>query len=369
MAVVTTGGGPGRAGALAVRAPRPEEARRVAWLWRELWDVHETWGGYLGTRDPDVYEGVAQRIADDARARRGSPLYGRHVHLVATLDDAVVGQVEGWIDRSGYARATPVTCEVRSLVVAERARGRGAGEALLAELGRVATEAVAPEPVVLAAEVLEPNPAHAFYARAGFRVVAHAVRLGLDAAFALPSTRGLVARLAGTRDARQVAELDHALSAARARRRDVRFDAPRALDAAFVDAIALHLAAPQRSSGPIGAMPLVVEAERGAIVASGLLSTMHLDPPFEPQERAVLARLSARAGSPPGPLVAPLLQAAAQRAARRGARTLEIVDLDPPGAPLHAALLALGAVPWSRVVLRPGDAPGNSRRDQAVLRE
>ena len=40
---------------VAVRAANPNEGHTSAGLWRELWDAHEAWGGYEGTRDPKVY--------------------------------------------------------------------------------------------------------------------------------------------------------------------------------------------------------------------------------------------------------------------------------------------------------------------------
>ena len=98
---------------IVVRAAKPDEGRRIAGLWRELWDAHEAWGGYAGARDPRVYDQLATRLSDDARVRGGQPVLGRHVHLVAsTADQGVVGQVEGWFERHGVDETTPYTCEV-----------------------------------------------------------------------------------------------------------------------------------------------------------------------------------------------------------------------------------------------------------------
>ena len=113
--------------AIIVRAAKPDEGRRIAGLWRELWDAHEAWGGYAGARDARVYDQLATRLSDDARVRGGQPVLGRHVHLVAsTADQGVVGQVEGWFERHGVDETTPYTCEVRSLIVSSTARTRGA---------------------------------------------------------------------------------------------------------------------------------------------------------------------------------------------------------------------------------------------------
>ena len=157
--------------AITVRAANPDEWRAIAGLWRELWDAHEAWGGYAGTRDERVYDQLAHRLAEDARVRGGQPILGRHIHLVAVADAGVIGQVEGWFERHGVDEATPFTCEVRSLIVSARARTRGAGRALLDGLAGVARQLSRGAPVVLAAEVLEPNPAHAFYATVGYSPV------------------------------------------------------------------------------------------------------------------------------------------------------------------------------------------------------
>ena len=60
---------------LVVRAAFPGEGAAVAALWRELWDAHEAWGGYPGSRDPRVYAQLAHRLdvaeaLGDTQARR-----------------------------------------------------------------------------------------------------------------------------------------------------------------------------------------------------------------------------------------------------------------------------------------------------------
>ena len=37
------------------RTPVAGEGEAIASLWRELWDAHEQWGGYPGSRSPAVY--------------------------------------------------------------------------------------------------------------------------------------------------------------------------------------------------------------------------------------------------------------------------------------------------------------------------
>src|SRR4051812_48290122 len=111
-----------QASSIRVRAADPSEGHAIAGLWRELWDAHEAWGGYAGTRDAKVYDQLATRLSEDARVRGGQPILGRHVHLVAESNGAAVGQVEGWFERHGVDDATPFTCEVRSLIVSSGAR-------------------------------------------------------------------------------------------------------------------------------------------------------------------------------------------------------------------------------------------------------
>src|SRR6185369_13501365 len=241
MAAVT------KAPSVTVRAANVDEGRAIASLWRELWDAHEAWGGYPGTRDPRVYEQLAARLSEDARVRSGQPVLGRHVHLVAHTDLGVVGQVEGWFERHGIDETTPYTCEVRSLIVSARTRSRGVGRALLDSLAHIARSMSRGAPVVMAAEVLEPNPAHAFYAKVGYAPVSWTARLGTAGGGGdeLSATSGgFTARLATPDDALAIAMLDPALAARRRAQGDVRFDRPRAVEATFVGALAAHLGRP-----------------------------------------------------------------------------------------------------------------------------
>ncbi len=348
-----------------VRAPRPTDGARLAELWRVLWDVHESWGSYPGSRDDKVYYDLGIRLADEARARGTVPLSGRHVHLVAAASDSdvaenassrsevsdVVGQVEGWIDRHAIDPQTKWTCEVRSLVVSEEARNLGAARALLDELARQAREALHGAPSVLAAEVLEDNPAMAFYLKLGFFTPAYSVRLKTAQAQDLLAREPYVARLAVPEDALALTFLEANLAERRRVSRDERFDRPRALDAAFVDAVAIHLAqGSQRSS--LDPAELVVPDRRNVPRASATLSFATLDPPFLPGVRAILARTSIDATTSPYDVFPGLVRLAGRLARLAGAEHLEIVDLPVPGTRMHQAALSLGALPWSRVALR-----------------
>lgn len=334
---------------VVVRAAAADEGRTISMLWRELWDAHEEWGGYAGTRDGRVYEQLAHRLSEDARVRGGQPVLGRHVHLVAATELGVVGQVEGWFERHGVEDATPFTCEVRSLIVSSRSRTRGVGRALLEGLASVALQLSRGAPVVMAAEVLEPNPAHAFYTNVGYAPVSWTARIAADASSVGGGHEPFTARIAAASDALPIAMLDPALAARRRAQGDIRFDRPRAVDATFVGALAAHLARPGATTDQ---SELVVVDAGGFVRASASLTVMSLDPPFLPARRGLLGRFAMDPAIDPRPLVAPLVRLGRRLAHLRGAATLELTDLDPPGGPLHGAALETGAVPWSRIVER-----------------
>jgi GNAT superfamily N-acetyltransferase len=341
-----------KAPSVSVRAAHVDEGRAIATLWRELWDAHEAWGGYTGTRDPKVYDQLAIRLSEDARVRGGQPVLGRHVHLVAHTDLGIVGQVEGWFERHGVEETTPFTCEVRSLIVSSRTRSRGVGRALLESLAQIARQMSRGAPVVMAAEVLEPNPAHTFYAKVGYAPVSWTARLPTDppAEMKNASTFGAyTARTAMPDDALAIALLDPALAERRRAQGDMRFDRPRAVDATFVGALAAHLARPPQA---VDQCEIVVVDSNQTVRASASLSVMSLDPPFVPARRGMLGRFAVDPALDPRPLVAPLVRLGRRLAYARGAATLELTDLDPPKGPLHGGALAAGARPWSRIVER-----------------
>lgn len=343
MAAVT------RPAEVAVRAAEPGEGTAVAGLWRELWDAHEAWGGYAGSHDPRVYEQLAARLEQDAAVRAGQPVLGRHVHLIATAHGEVAGQVEGWFERHGVDPSTPNTCEVRSLIVSASARCRGAGRALLDTLARTAHEMARQEAVVLAAEVLEPNPAHSFYARVGYSPVAWSARI--EARTSPPAiVDGYTARIGQPSDALSIALLESTLAARRRAAGDVRFDRPRAIDATFVGAIAAHLA--HGVEGSSEAVEIVVVDAHGAVRGAASFAVNSLEPPFLPIKRAMIGRFALDPARAPGPLVAPLVALGCRLATSRGAPTIELTDLSAPGTALHDAAIAAGARPWSRVVTK-----------------
>jgi GNAT superfamily N-acetyltransferase len=334
-----------------VRAAAPGEGAALAALWRELWEAHETWGGYPGSRDRRVYVDLAARLDEDAKVRAGQPLLGRHLHLVADLGGVVCGQVEGWVDRHGIDAATPFTCEVRSLVVARSARHRGVGRALLDAVAREAVQATRGERCVLAAEVLAANPASEFYDHLGYLPVAWNARIDVSTGAALPSG-GLSARLAARRDDRAVAYLELVLAARRQSCGDRRYDRPRSIDPAMIGAIALQLEsggeATQREPTTL------VAADAAGIVCGVTTFAAHaLDPPFVPGFRALAGRFAVTDGASARPALFALVGLACRLAGAHGATSVELTDLSAPATDLHQAALAAGAHPWSRVVMQP----------------
>jgi GNAT superfamily N-acetyltransferase len=336
---------------VTVRGAAPGEGVAIAALWRELWDAHEGWGGYLGSRDARVYAQLARRIDDDARVRVGHPTLGRHIHLIADLGGVPCGQVEGWFERHGIDPSTPYTCEVRSLIVSARARHVGAGRALLDALAFESRALSGGAPCLLAAEVLELNPAQVFYRRVGYVPVSHNARID-SATGAAHVTPGVTARVAVARDALPIACLEGTLAARRRIGGDLRFDRPRAIDATMVGAIAAHLASDGGGVPPDPTTLVAVDAD-GVVRATASFTIHPLEPPFAPARRAIAGRFAIDAAYPSEPFVGPLVALACRLAAAQGAPLVELTDLSAPGTPLHAAALAAGAVPWSRVVVKP----------------
>ncbi|HEY8040961.1 MAG TPA: GNAT family N-acetyltransferase [Polyangiaceae bacterium] len=340
-----------RSARVRVRGAMPGEGAAIAVLWRELWDAHEGWGGYPGSRDPRVYAQLAHRLDDDARVRGGQPILGRHVHLVADLGGAPCGQVEGWFERHGVDGATPFTCEVRSLIVSDSARGLGAGRALLEALAGSARVLSRGAPCVLAAEVLEPNPAQTFYARVGYAPVAWNARIEAEHGAAAPASGRVTARVALAQDALAIARLEATLAARRRAAGDIRFDRPRAIDATMVGAIAAHLAGD--AGGSLHDPATLVAVDAAGLVRAVASFTVHaLEPPFVPIRRALIGRFAVDPASPALPYVAPLAALGCRLAVAQGAPHVELTDLSAPGTELHAAALATGATAWSRVVTR-----------------
>jgi GNAT superfamily N-acetyltransferase len=343
--------------AVGVRAARPGEGAAISALWRELWDAHEGWGGYAASRDDEVYARLSLRLDDDARARAGQPVLGRHIHVVATHEGAIAGQVEGWFERHGVSPDTPYTCEVRSLIVGSWARGAGLGRALLDGLADAVARLARNAGVILAAEVLEPNPAQGFYARLGYVPVSWSLRVSTDSRAVAPSAarssvspESFTARVAEPRDALALCILDTTLATRRRALGDNRFDKPRGVDATTVAAIATHLA--QRQGPPHDSVEIVTTDGSGQVRASATFAVGSLDAPFLPSRRALLGRFATDPALDATVVAAPMITFAARLAAQRGAAAMELTDLPQPSTPLYQAGILCGAAPWSRILTK-----------------
>ena len=120
MAAVTKA----HAGSVVVRAASVDEGRAVAGLWRELWDAHEAWGGYAGTRDS----------ADLTRK------YERLLQRVYELKE------KPGLSAAVYTQTTDVETECNGLLTYDRAMTKIAPEILLAAnrgMFDISTEAAA----------------------------------------------------------------------------------------------------------------------------------------------------------------------------------------------------------------------------------
>jgi GNAT superfamily N-acetyltransferase len=335
-------------GRLHVRAPRVGEGARIAALWRELWEAHEGWGGYPGSRDDEVYAQLGVRLDDDARVRAGNPVLGRHIHLVAELAGGPCAQVEGWIDQHGGQPATPITCEVRSLIVTSAGRGSGIGRILLKALAAVAHAMAGRSPCVLAAEVLEPNPARAFYARLGYLPVSWSARLQASVPMVRP-TSSVTARLATPKDATAIACLESILARRRREAGDLRFDAPKPIDPDLIAAIVANLEG-DPNEPPRDWDILVAVDGAGAVRGMASFTAHGLEAPFQPVRRALVGRFALDPDCAPDPLVAELVALGRRMALQQRAEYVELTDLTAPGSDLYDAVLATGATAWSRVV-------------------
>jgi GNAT superfamily N-acetyltransferase len=130
---------------------------------------------------------VRDEAADGAAAQA---LWAEYMALVADRVDvpvaspeAIFGRTDSFADGAwvviydggepvacgGLRRLGPETCEIKRMFVTERARGRGLGRRLLAELERRAADAGLRRVRLLTTEVL--TEARELYAASGYRVV------------------------------------------------------------------------------------------------------------------------------------------------------------------------------------------------------
>src|SRR5580700_3491080 len=106
-----------RSARVAVREAGPGDGTAVATLCHELCVAHDAWGGYPSLDDPSVYAELARQLDATARARACRGVLHPNLRLVAETGGALVGQIEGQLERHGIAQETPFTCSFRSLIV------------------------------------------------------------------------------------------------------------------------------------------------------------------------------------------------------------------------------------------------------------
>ncbi len=338
---------------IVLRGLREGDGAPLAVCWKELWDLHESWGGYTTDRDARAFDRVADRLDRDAVARRSEVAYGSHLHLVAEVDGRVVGQVEGWLDRMGVHPRTKTVCEIRSLVVRSDVRNLGVARKLLDRLALEADRA-AHESCVAIAEVLEANPAMSFYEKLGFRPVAwtkrltgtsfHEIELKLGDAPARATVRRSRAG-----DENAIARLEARLAERRRRGNDARYDPPQPLEAAWLGLLRDVLT----TEDPLTPQPFVAATPDGNALATAQFWMQELEPPFFPQARAIASRLECFDNDEAYRTAQLLCRGLLRLARRAGASAIEFVDLPPPAARLSQALESMGIPAWSRIMQRP----------------
>ena len=258
----------------------------------------------------------------------------------------------------GRAISAPLICEVRSLVVAVRARGtrRRACAARRARRGRARVRAGAPVRAGRRGPRAQPRARVLRPGRLRARGVQRLDRPGVGCAGRdeRPGRTGRAPRGCARRrrhfDARGLSRG----TTARGGR-----SALRAAAHARRHAPAGRRRPPRRGRSRTGRRPATLVAVDRAGVVRGAASVIvqTLEPPFLPVRRSLIGRFALDPACPPLALLAPLVALGCRFAEARGASRVELTDLSAPGTDLYDAALAIGARPWSRVVQRPSPVP------------
>ena len=327
---------------IETRALQFGDGAPLAELWRQLWLLHEQWGGYETDPEEETFQRVAVRLDRDALERRGAFVSGKHLHLVAIGDGEVLGQVEGWLDRYGFHRLTQPVCEVRSLIVHEKARGKGVGRALMRRLEEVAEHHLN-DTVTFAAEVLLANPGMQFYSDLGYRKASWTMRKKLTEV--RPPKRNAMTRKPKLGDEVPIAMLESSLAERRRRHGDVRYDPPQSVDASWISVIRRFLgndSLGETNQNWVACSPLNAPL--------GMVSTFpqRLEPPFRPGVRMLASKFFAFHEAKE--IVLALAAKAEEEARVTGCSAIEVVDLPPFSSTLATLLEGEGYVPWSILV-------------------
>jgi hypothetical protein len=205
-------------------------------------------------------------------------------------------------------------------------------------------------PCAMAAEVLDANPARAFYARVGYTPVSWSVRVHTltDPA---PKTGSMTARLAVPEDAPSIARFEPAMGL-RGRGDWAVSSTPPSIEDAIVASTAAILAA-GCADGPRQQETIVAVDSRGVARGAAAFAVHVLEPPFLPTRRALLGRFAMDPASPAAPALSALVDFGRRLAGLRAARHVEITDVPGPRSELYETLIAMGASAWSRVLTKP----------------
>ena len=335
-------------------APRePGEGRAVAALWRELWDAHEAWGGYPGSRD-DARLRAARAAARRGRARPRRPARAR----ASRAPDRDVAR-RTWPGRSRVVRAPRHrrldAVHVRG-ALAHRARARasrGVGRALLDELAQVgaahgARTARSSSPRRCSSRTRRTPSTRSV----GYSPVSWNQRIVTSLGAAGPvGGQGMAARVATARDALadRGARVDARRAAARGGRRALQSPARGRRDRRDADRRAPRGAAAHGEPCEL----VAVDSRRRRARVGDARRPHSLEPPFLPVKRALLGRFAIDPACDPS-RVRRLARGARLRAwPRRAAPRRWSSRISPRRARRSTRRrCATGAGPWSRVVER-----------------
>jgi ribosomal protein S18 acetylase RimI-like enzyme len=273
-------------------------------LHRELWWDHDQRGGLPSAYDEDTWERYRALLGLQLGGTHGKAypdvfFDGRLAHLVAENDGEVVAQIESLVERP--TPRAPLVADLRSLIVAPKARRMGAARALIAELARAVLHRGGADSL-LSAEVLAANDAVTFYIRLGFRVVDHVIAMAERAmpAATMEAKKPDSLRVAESRDAYAILALEHAHRVRQKQWGDPRIEvlpntnSRRIDEQARIDADCLRLNDEGRSTAIFVAKP--------DPIATGTVTVHPLGIPFAPVFRSELSRFYGNIEHPEGVL-------------------------------------------------------------------
>ena len=290
------------------RAAKPDEGRAIAGLWRELWDAHEAWGGYAGTRDPRVYEQLAQRaLGGRTRARRAARPRSPHAprrgqRTAASSGRSRDGSSVTASTRRRRSRARCARSSWSSQARDARRRARAARSARAASRGSSAAARRWCSRPRCSSRIPRTRSTRSV----GYTPVSWTARIATDGARGRAAVT--IAYVARVGDAERRASRSRCSI-----RRSRRAVARRATSASIARAPSTQRSSarsPRTSRGPsaIDRASSSPSIDGGMVRASASLTVMSLDPPFLPARRGLLGRFAVDPALDPRPLVAALVR-------------------------------------------------------------